>query len=222
MGSWIPRRSQPKSSAPFSSSSSVPSPSPSGSARLIGAALAHGFVVIAYPYGYGSFSGSHLNPAVSFGLFVAGVMNPGKMLAYWVAQLTGGIAGGALLCFLLGAESSLGATVLDEGVSPREGTAPRSRSDLHTGQRRSRCSLKRQGGEPGAGHRRLHAHLLHPDGGPLTGASLNPARTLGPALFTDTLNLFWIYLAGTFSGAAAAGLLHRVCRAFSQSGAGSA
>ena len=42
-------------------------------------------------------------------------------VAYWVAQVTGGTAGGALLYFLLGAESSLGATVLDEGVSPGKG-----------------------------------------------------------------------------------------------------
>jgi len=41
-------------------------------------------------------------------------------------------------------------------------------------------------------------------GGPLTGASLNPARTLGPALFTGTLGQFWIYLIGAFTGAAAA------------------
>ena len=46
-------------------------------------------------------------------------------------------------------------------------------------------------------------------GGPLTGASLNPARTLGPGLFTNTLNVFWVYLAGTFLGAALAGGLYR-------------
>ena len=65
-----------------------------GVGGLVGAALAHGFVVIAYPYGYGSLSGSHLNPAVSFGLLVAGEMKPGKTVAFWVAQVTGGIAGG--------------------------------------------------------------------------------------------------------------------------------
>jgi aquaporin Z len=46
-------------------------------------------------------------------------------------------------------------------------------------------------------------------GGPLTGASLNPVRTLGPALFTGTLGMFWVYLVGTLVGAAGAGLLYR-------------
>ena len=46
-------------------------------------------------------------------------------------------------------------------------------------------------------------------GGPLTGASLNPARTLGPGLFTNTLDVFWVYLAGTLLGAALAGGLYR-------------
>ena len=46
-------------------------------------------------------------------------------------------------------------------------------------------------------------------GGPLTGASLNPARTLGPALFSGTIDLFWVYLVGTFVGAAVAGGLYR-------------
>jgi aquaporin Z len=46
-------------------------------------------------------------------------------------------------------------------------------------------------------------------GGPLTGASLNPARTLGPALFSGTIDLFWVYLVGTFVGAALAGGLYR-------------
>ena len=50
-------------------------------------------------------------------------------------------------------------------------------------------------------------------GGPLTGASLNPARTLGPAVFTGTLDMVWIYLAGTGLGAAIAGLVYRSLRA---------
>ncbi len=49
-------------------------------------------------------------------------------------------------------------------------------------------------------------------GGPLTGASLNPARTFGPALFTGTLNQFWIYLLGTGLGGAAAALLYRALK----------
>jgi glycerol uptake facilitator-like aquaporin len=49
-------------------------------------------------------------------------------------------------------------------------------------------------------------------GGPVTGASLNPARTLGPALFTGTLSTLWIYIAGPFLGAALAAWLYRALK----------
>ena len=192
-----------------------------GVGGLVGAALAHGFVVIAYPYGYGSLSGSHLNPAVSFGLLVAGEMKPGKTVAFWVAQVTGGIAGGALLYFLLGAESSLGATVLDEGVSPGKGLILEAVLTFILVNAVLAVPASGRAGNLApiiVGFTLIFCILM---GGPLTGASLNPARTLGPALFTGTLNLFWIYFSGTFAGAAAAGLLHRISRTRSPAGAGS-
>ena len=192
-----------------------------GVGGLIGAAFAHGFVVIAYPYGYGSLSGSHLNPAVSFGRFLAGEMKPARMMAYWVAQLTGGIAGAALLFYLLGAESSLGATVLAEGVSPGQGLLLEAVLTFILVNAVLAVPASRRAGNLApiiVGFTLIFCILM---GGPLTGASLNPARTLGPALFTGTLNLFWIYFTGTFAGAAAAGLLHRVWRSRGPAGAGS-
>ena len=193
-----------------------------GAGGLIGAAFAHGFVVTAYPYGYGSLSGSHLNPAVSLGLFAAGVMKAGKMLAYWAAQLTGGIAGASLLFFLLGAESSLGATVLAEGISPGKGLLLEAVLTFILANAVLAVPASGRAGNLApviVGFTLIFCILM---GGPLTGASLNPARTLGPALFTDSLNLFWIYFTGTFAGAAAAGLLHRVWRSRSPAGPGSA
>lgn len=192
-----------------------------GVGGLIGAAFAHGFVVIAYPYGYGSLSGSYLNPAVSFGLFAAGEMKPGKMAAYWAAQAAGGIAGGALLFFLLGAESSLGATVLAEGISPGKGLLLEAVLTFILVNAVLAVPASGRAGNLApiiVGFTLIFCILM---GGPLTGASLNPARTLGPALFTDTLNLFWIYFTGTFAGAAAAGLIHRVWRSRSPAGPGS-
>ena len=68
----------------------------------LGAAGAHSLVVLGLIYTYGHYSGSHINPAVSFGLFVAREFEAGKMVVYWVAQCIGGILGAAALYWILG------------------------------------------------------------------------------------------------------------------------
>src|SRR6201987_6377636 len=62
-----------------------------------GVALAFGLTVVTGAYAFGHISGGHFNPAVSFGVFVAGRMSTMDMITYWVAQLLGGISAGGLL-----------------------------------------------------------------------------------------------------------------------------
>src|SRR5580704_17315392 len=69
---------------------------------LLGVALAHGFAIALMVSATAGISGGHLNPAVTFGLFVGGKMNLVDTLAYWVAQLAGGSAAGFLLVSLFG------------------------------------------------------------------------------------------------------------------------
>src|SRR6516225_1670124 len=57
--------------------------------NLLGIASAFGFAIVAMAYGIGPVSGCHVNPAVSFGVFVAGRMSAGEMISYWVAQVLG-------------------------------------------------------------------------------------------------------------------------------------
>ena len=64
---------------------------------FLGVAIAFGLTVIAMAYGIGHVSGAHLNPAVSFGVFVNGRMSFKDMLLYWVAQIVGAIIAGAVL-----------------------------------------------------------------------------------------------------------------------------
>ena len=68
-----------------------------GHVGFLGVAIAFGLTVIAMAYGIGHISGAHLNPAVSFGVFVNGRMSFKEMLCYWAAQFIGGIIAGALL-----------------------------------------------------------------------------------------------------------------------------
>jgi aquaporin Z len=183
-----------------------------GVGGLVGVALAHGLVLTVMVYSYGPISGAHINPAVTLAISLSGELPWSDALRYWLAQLLGGAVGAAGLLLLLGSESSLGATVPAEGVFVWQAILVEAlltfllvNTILHT-------AIKGQG-TPFAGLAiglTLVAAILM--GGPLTGASLNPARTFGPALFTGTLNLVWIYLLGTSLGAALAALVYRTLK----------
>jgi len=176
-----------------------------GQGGLVGVALAHGLVVLAFAYAFGEISGTHINPAVTFGMLVAGRIKINDAVGYWAAQFVGGILGAAALSFVLGANAgSLGATVLGSGVTQAQGVAAEAILTFLF------LTVIFQAGRAGSfagvaiGMALAFCILM---GGPLTGASLNPARTLGPALVSGNMADLWIYFVGPLVGAAgAAGL----------------
>ncbi len=175
-----------------------------GAGGLVGAALAHGLVIVSFAYAYGAISGAHLNPAVSLAMALRGEQSWGQAAGYMLAQVLGGAAGAALLYFVLGgAASGLGATLPASGVGPAQAVAVEAALTFLLVNAIFFTTSHKESA-PFAGlviGLTLAAAILM--GGPLTGASLNPARTLGPALFTG-FDHFWIYLAGPFAGAALA------------------
>jgi MIP family channel proteins len=177
---------------------------------LVGVALAHGLVIVGFAYAYGHCSGTHINPAVTIGLLVAKQISAATAAAYIAMQLIGGLLGAFTLSFVLGAgRGTLGVTNLTPGVSPIQGLVLEMiltfflvNTVLNAG-----CSGK-AGGHAGIaiGATLVFAILM---GGPLTGASLNPARTLGPAVVMGNFADIWIYLAGPILGGILAALLYR-------------
>lgn len=184
-----------------------------GIGGLVGVALAHGLILVAVAYAYGPISGAHINPAVTFAIALGGEISWSKAVRYWVAQFAGGALGAALLFFVFGgAGNGLGATVPAEGVTAAQAIALEAVLTFLLVSTIFQTAVKKEG-TPFAGlaiGATLVAAILM--GGPLTGASLNPARTFGPALFTGTLNAFWIYLLGTGLGAAAAAWVYRALK----------
>src|SRR3954452_1573455 len=73
-----------------------------------GIALAFGFAIVALAYGLGPISGGHVNPAVSLGGFLAGLLPLRQMLLYWAAQFAGALAGAGILALIAGSTDSLG------------------------------------------------------------------------------------------------------------------
>lgn len=181
------------------------------SGNLVAVALAHGLVVMAFAYAYGNISGTHINPAVTIGLLVGGQIKIGDAIGYIIVQLLGGIAGASALYFVIGA-GSMGATVPAEGVSIGQAfvlevilTFLLVNSIFH-----SAVSGKAGNLAPVAIGLTLAACIAM--GGPLTGASLNPARSLGPALFSDdgsAIATLWVYLVACPVGGALAACVHK-------------
>lgn len=155
-----------------------------------------------------SVSGAHLNPAVTLGLAVSGRVAWAEVPSYFLGQFSGAFLGSALVAGVLGTSSHLGSTLLSTGIV--EGflleaacTATLLASvfllaDRGEGPHRWRLALPPL--VVGAS-----TYLI----GPLTGSSLNPARTLAPAILSGSYANLWVYLAAVPFGALAAGLLWR-------------
>lgn len=176
-----------------------------GIGGLVGVAFAHGLVLVGLAYAYGSVSGTHINPAVTLAVTLAGKLKWAQAARYWLAQMLGGAAGAGLLFVALGgANSGLGVTLPAGSVSALQAIVVEAVLTFLLATVVLRTAVQKDG-TPFAGVAiglTLAALILM--GGPLTGASLNPARSFGPALFTGNLASLWIYIVGPFAGAALA------------------
>jgi MIP family channel proteins len=190
-----------------------------GLGGLVGVALAHGLVVVGFAYAYGHISGTHINPAVTAGVWAAGKIDPRRAISYIVFQILGGIAGaGALAWVLGGTETGLGATRLAEGLAAGGATITITPVIGFVVEAILTFFLVNAVMNAGISGKVTHVAGLAIGltlvfailmGGPLTGASLNPARSIGPALILGDFSDIWIYLLGPVVGGIVAGLLYK-------------
>lgn len=190
---------------------------------VLGISFAFGLALIGAAYGIGPISGCHINPAVSFGALVAGRMTPADFVTYVIAQCLGAIAG-ALMLYMIATGKLSGFDVAKSGLG-QNGWGP-----TYLGGYGSAAAFvfeavatfiflvvilgSTQASAPGAmaglaiG---LTLVVIHIVGIQLTGVSVNPARSLGPALFAGAAakSQLWLFWTAPFLGAAAAGLLFR-------------
>lgn len=183
-----------------------------GLGGLLGVALAHGFVVAVFAYAYGPISGSHINPAVTFGMALNNTIRWAEAVVYWIAQFAGAILAAYLLRVIV---ESVNLGGIEAGATRGTLTEPAPyialvveiiltfflvNTVLHT-------DVEGNGGPLAGLAIGLTLVFAILAGGPMTGASLNPARTLGPALFTGSASepmTYVIYFAGPLIGAALA------------------
>ncbi len=178
-------------------------------ADALATAAGFGLVLVAFAYAYGSISGTHLNPAVTLAAAINGLVSWGQAIFYWIAQFLGALlATWFLMFFAFGnsASNGLGATTLH--VPAISGLVIEAlltfflvSTVLHTGEHNF--------GGLAAGFALFFGVLF---GFGLTGGSLNPARSFGPAVFTGglaTLDFWLAYFVGPLVGAVLAAFAHR-------------
>lgn len=174
-----------------------------GALGLTGIALAWGFLVTVLIAAIGGISGAHINPAVTVALTLTGKFPAKEAIPYIVAQCAGASLGSLLLLATLGNVSSLGATI--PSVSTGAAFAIEFwLSFVLMASVVGATSDERWGGGGAAVTIGMAVALDVLMGGPLTGASMNPARSLAPALIGGRWDSHWVYWAAPIAGMSAA------------------
>ncbi|MEX3010567.1 aquaporin [Hoeflea sp. TYP-13] len=185
---------------------------------LLGVSFAFGLTVIAMAYSIGHISGAHLNPAVSLGALVAGRISANTFIGYVVAQLAGATIAAAML-YVIAQGKAEGYDVAANGFAQNGWTAYTMISaflfelvatflfvTVILG------ATQKVGAGPIAGLAiGLTLVAIHLAGIAVSGSSVNPARSLGPALFAgpEALSQLWLYIVAPCLGAGAAGFVFR-------------
>lgn len=157
-----------------------------GQANLVGVALAHGLVIVVFAYAYGHISGTHINPAVTLGLLIAGEIEFVVAIGYWIVQFLGGILGAVVLNAVLPDAGDLGVTILGEGVGVGQGLIVEIVLTFFLVNTIFNTAVSGKAGNFAGLAIGLTLVLCILMGGPLTRASLNPARTWVPLLSAVT------------------------------------
>lgn len=192
-----------------------------GDIGLTGISLAFGLAIVAAAYGLGAISGAHLNPAVSLGMVTAGRMGMGEFVNYAIAQIAGAVTGAAILLLI--------ATGKSDFVLATNGLGQNGFGAGYGGEYTLLAALVFEfvatfifvtvilgatgpGAAPGFAGLAIGLTLaaIHLVGINVTGVSVNPARSIGPAVFVGGKAIadLWVFIVAPLAGGALAGVLH--------------
>jgi MIP family channel proteins len=177
----------------------------------IGVALSFGLVIMVMIYAVGHISGAHFNAAVTFAFALTRHFPWRRALAYWSAQLSGAVIAAALLRGSLGSIAHVGAT-LPSGSEGQSFLFELVMSAFLMFVVLAVATDTRAVGEAAAlaigGTIALDAMF----GGPVSGASMNPIRSLAPAIVSGDLHALWLYILAPVAGTSIGGLTYQFVR----------
>ena len=188
---------------------------------ILGISIAFGFALIGAAYGIGPISGCHINPAVSLGVWAAGRMKLGEMIGYWISQFVGAIVGAGILSLIVRGGSGYVAEHLGQngwGTGYMGGyniTSAIVSEFIATlifvvvilGSTQDAAPSRLAGLAIG-----ITLVVIHLVGINITGTSVNPARSFGPALLSggQAMSQIWLFLVVPSLGGLVAGILFRL------------
>lgn len=172
---------------------------------LVGVSVAWGLAVMALIYALGDVSGCHINPAVTLGLWVAKRCPSAKVIPYIVAQCAGALLASLAVQWVLGPHDNLGGTQPGTGIDPMNAFY----LEVFLTFLLMFTVLCVNSGSREKGHLAgaVVGMVIILDvlvGGPISGASMNPARSLGPAIisrYPQQMESLWLYLTAPVAGA---------------------
>ena len=181
-----------------------------GMAAYLTTALAFGLVIVAMAYSIGNVSGCHINPAVSIAMLVAGKMNGKDFVGYVIAQFIGAIAGAAILAYIFGTGGGFGTNGLFEGDVVKSLIIEVILTFVFVLAILGVTSKVQNGAVSGIVIG-LSLTLVHILGIGLTGTSVNPARSVGPALLKggEALANVWVFIVAPLVGGVLAALAYQ-------------
>ncbi|MBS4197605.1 MIP family channel protein [Lederbergia citri] len=175
----------------------------------IGVAITFGLVIMVLIYTFGHISGAHFNPAVTIGFFTSGDIKKKEAIYYILTQLIGGTSASITLFILFGNVSSLGANFPKFSSSQAfilEFILTFFLMLIIFG-----CSVHGKAEKSFAGITiGATVGLEAMFAGPISGASMNPARSIGPALISGNTNYLWVYVIATILGAFCASIVYKL------------
>jgi aquaporin Z len=186
-----------------------------GEVDLVAIALAHGLTIAVMVSATGAISGGHLNPAVTIGVFSVGKIDATNAVGYIIAQCLGGIVAAALIKLAIPADAlaavGMGLPALGEGITVGQGLVMEAILTFFLVFVIFGTAIDKRAPQVGGLFIGLTITLDILIGGPITGAAMNPARHLGPAIMGGGLSMVWLYWVGPVIGAVlAAQVYHRV------------
>jgi aquaporin Z len=189
---------------------------------MLGISLAFGLAIVAAAYGLGAISGAHLNPAVSLGMVAAGRMSVADFFGYAVAQTLGAILGAAVLYLIASgkadydiATNGLGQNGYGAGYLGEYSLTAALVFEAVMTFLFVTVILGATGASAAPGFAGLAIGLtlaaIHLVGINVTGVSVNPARSIGPALIVGgtALAQLWVFIAAPLAGGVLAGVLYK-------------
>ena len=178
----------------------------------VGVAITFGLVIMAMIYAVGHVSGAHFNAAVTFAFALTRHFAWRRVLAYWGAQFVGAVSAALILRGSLGNVAHIGAT-LPSGSQAQSFLWELIMTAFLMVVVLAVATDTRAVGEAAAIAIGATIGLDAMFGGPISGASMNPMRSLGPAIVSGDLHALWLYLVAPIVGASLGGLLYQAVRA---------